>query len=194
MVSFAICCTILIVLLAFRDPLVIFDGSVEEIDDMKFTEHFENIQSTNWQTVRWKPPPRREHEDSPRIGWRCRMSQACLLRIPVRSCLLRLDKVSRIPFRRGVYTRPRQQIFQARRPRPHQVRQTRRWGVACCADLTIYRYIGLATFLLSLEDLRNHLSTSQVMSRVMMVEIQPKFKRRNVVANSRSNRVSVIPA
>eukprot|EP00903_Cladosiphon_okamuranus_P014848 g13749.t1 len=53
-----------------RDPLVIFDGVVEEVDDSTATEHFENIQSTNWQTVRWKPPPPREHEDSPRIGWR----------------------------------------------------------------------------------------------------------------------------
>ncbi|CAM9102480.1 unnamed protein product, partial [Hapterophycus canaliculatus] len=53
-----------------RDPLVIFDGAVEEVDDSTATEHFENIQSTNWQTVRWKPPPPREHEDSPRIGWR----------------------------------------------------------------------------------------------------------------------------
>lgn len=55
---------------ASRDPLVIFDGAVEEVDDSTATEHFENIQSTNWQTVRWKPPPPREHEDSPRIGWR----------------------------------------------------------------------------------------------------------------------------
>ncbi|CBN79467.1 Glutamate cysteine ligase [Ectocarpus siliculosus] len=53
-----------------RDPLVIFDGAVEEVDDTTATEHFENIQSTNWQTVRWKPPPPRENEDSPRIGWR----------------------------------------------------------------------------------------------------------------------------
>lgn len=57
-------------LLWLRDPLVIFDGAVEEVDDSTATEHFENIQSTNWQTVRWKPPPPREHEESPRIGWR----------------------------------------------------------------------------------------------------------------------------
>jgi glutamate--cysteine ligase catalytic subunit len=31
-----------------RDPLVIFDGAVEEVDDETQTEHFENIQSTNW--------------------------------------------------------------------------------------------------------------------------------------------------
>ena len=40
-----------------RDPLVIFEGKVTEVDDEKETDHFENIQSTNWQTVRWKPPP-----------------------------------------------------------------------------------------------------------------------------------------
>lgn len=31
-----------------RDPLVIFDGAVEELDDEVQTEHFESIQSTNW--------------------------------------------------------------------------------------------------------------------------------------------------
>ena len=31
-----------------RDPLVIFDGAVEEVDDETQTEHFESIQSTNW--------------------------------------------------------------------------------------------------------------------------------------------------
>ena len=35
-----------------RDPLVIFDGMVE-LDDEKTTDHFENIQSTNWQTCRY---------------------------------------------------------------------------------------------------------------------------------------------
>ena len=31
-----------------RDPLVIFEGAVEEVDDETQTEHFESIQSTNW--------------------------------------------------------------------------------------------------------------------------------------------------
>lgn len=35
-----------------RDPLVIFDGMVE-LDDQTTTDHFENIQSTNWQTCRY---------------------------------------------------------------------------------------------------------------------------------------------
>eukprot|EP00948_MAST-09A_sp_MAST-9A-sp1_P002264 g2264.t1 len=42
--------------LFIRDPLVIYDGKVK-MDDTKRTDHFENIQSTNWQTMRWKPPP-----------------------------------------------------------------------------------------------------------------------------------------
>jgi glutamate--cysteine ligase catalytic subunit len=34
--------------LFIRDPLVIFDGAVKELDDETQTEHFESIQSTNW--------------------------------------------------------------------------------------------------------------------------------------------------
>lgn len=52
-----------------RDPLVIFDKSIE-VDDEKMTNHFENIQSTNWQTCRWKPPPPRDSPNDPHIGWR----------------------------------------------------------------------------------------------------------------------------
>ena len=48
-----------------RDPLVIFEGLVEEVNDATATDHFENLQSTNWNSVRWKPPP----ADS-NIGWR----------------------------------------------------------------------------------------------------------------------------
>jgi len=47
-----------------RDPLVIFSDRVE-VDDAVSTEHFENLQSTNWQTMRWKPPP----PNAP-MGWR----------------------------------------------------------------------------------------------------------------------------
>lgn len=49
--------------LFIRDPLVIFKELIEQ-DDSVSTDHFENIQSTNWQTMRFKPPP----NDS--IGWR----------------------------------------------------------------------------------------------------------------------------
>lgn len=51
--------------LFIRDPLVIF-SDFEEVDDNSHTDHFENIQSTNWQTVRFKPPPNQNSE----IGWR----------------------------------------------------------------------------------------------------------------------------
>ena len=34
--------------LFIRDPLVVFEGAVEEVDDETQTEHFESIQSTNW--------------------------------------------------------------------------------------------------------------------------------------------------
>lgn len=50
--------------LFIRDPLVIYDSKIA-IDDEHYSDHFENIQSTNWQTVRFKPPP----PDSS-IGWR----------------------------------------------------------------------------------------------------------------------------
>ena len=49
-----------------RDPLVVFKGRVEELDDKHSVEHFENVQSTNWRSMRWKPPP----ADKPGIGWR----------------------------------------------------------------------------------------------------------------------------
>lgn len=51
--------------LFIRDPLVIYDGRVDTLDDEKETDHFENVQSTNWQTVRFKPPPPGQG-----IGWR----------------------------------------------------------------------------------------------------------------------------
>eukprot|EP00160_Parvularia_atlantis_P013768 Unigene3041_Nuclearia_a/m.9354 Unigene3041_Nuclearia_a/g.9354 ORF Unigene3041_Nuclearia_a/g.9354 Unigene3041_Nuclearia_a/m.9354 type:complete len:628 (-) Unigene3041_Nuclearia_a:92-1975(-) len=50
--------------LFIRDPLVIYRELLNQ-DDEQSTDHFENIQSTNWQTMRFKPPP----PNSP-IGWR----------------------------------------------------------------------------------------------------------------------------
>eukprot|EP01102_Stenamoeba_stenopodia_P011556 TRINITY_DN3564_c0_g1_i1.p1 TRINITY_DN3564_c0_g1~~TRINITY_DN3564_c0_g1_i1.p1 ORF type:complete len:620 (+),score=148.40 TRINITY_DN3564_c0_g1_i1:197-2056(+) len=50
--------------LFIRDPLVIYDNRIE-IDDGKYSDHFENIQTTNWQTVRFKLPP-----PDLSIGWR----------------------------------------------------------------------------------------------------------------------------
>eukprot|EP00923_Selenidium_pygospionis_P042682 GHVN01073714.1.p2 GENE.GHVN01073714.1~~GHVN01073714.1.p2 ORF type:complete len:858 (-),score=136.27 GHVN01073714.1:62-2635(-) len=53
-----------------RDPLVIYDNRIE-IDDTKHSDHFENIQSTNWNSVRFKPPPASEDGSTPaEIGWR----------------------------------------------------------------------------------------------------------------------------
>lgn len=50
--------------LFIRDPIVIFSEDLEQLDLTK-TDHFENIQSTNWQHMRFKPPPA---DNS--IGWR----------------------------------------------------------------------------------------------------------------------------
>ncbi|XP_006813126.1 glutamate--cysteine ligase catalytic subunit-like, partial [Saccoglossus kowalevskii] len=50
--------------LFIRDPVSLFSEKID-LDDERDTDHFENIQSTNWQTMRFKPPP----ANSP-IGWR----------------------------------------------------------------------------------------------------------------------------
>ncbi|KAF8125726.1 glutamate-cysteine ligase-domain-containing protein [Boletus edulis] len=51
--------------LFIRDPLAIYSETLCQDDDETSDGHFENLQSTNWQTVRFKPPPPR----SP-MGWR----------------------------------------------------------------------------------------------------------------------------
>ncbi|KAI0999066.1 Glutamate--cysteine ligase [Podosphaera aphanis] len=50
--------------LFIRDPIVTFSENLLELD-LSNTEHFDNLQSTNWQHIRFKPPP----ADSD-IGWR----------------------------------------------------------------------------------------------------------------------------
>eukprot|EP00056_Hartaetosiga_gracilis_P013099 m.213929 g.213929 ORF g.213929 m.213929 type:complete len:721 (-) comp13796_c0_seq1:742-2904(-) len=50
--------------LFIRDPMVVYKEYLDQ-DNENDTDHFENIQSTNWQTMRFKPPP----PDSD-IGWR----------------------------------------------------------------------------------------------------------------------------
>lgn len=47
-----------------RDPLTLFSNKID-VDDEKDYGHFENIQSTNWQSMRFKPPP-----PNSSIGWR----------------------------------------------------------------------------------------------------------------------------
>lgn len=50
--------------LFIRDPIVIFNEDLKRLDLDK-TDHFENLQSTNWQHMRFKPPP---HDKD--TGWR----------------------------------------------------------------------------------------------------------------------------
>lgn len=50
--------------LFIRDPLVVFDEDLRKLD-LTNADHFENLQSTNWQHMRFKPPP----PDSD-TGWR----------------------------------------------------------------------------------------------------------------------------
>ncbi|POS85394.1 glutamate-cysteine ligase-like protein, partial [Erysiphe pulchra] len=50
--------------LFIRDPIVVFAEDIQKLDLDK-TDHFENFQSTNWQHIRFKPPPA---DNS--IGWR----------------------------------------------------------------------------------------------------------------------------
>ncbi|XP_014214548.1 glutamate--cysteine ligase catalytic subunit isoform X1 [Copidosoma floridanum] len=50
--------------LFIRDTVSLFSEKVHQNDEQD-TDHFENIQSTNWQTMRFKPPP-----SNSSIGWR----------------------------------------------------------------------------------------------------------------------------
>ncbi|KAF1927634.1 glutamate-cysteine ligase [Didymella exigua CBS 183.55] len=50
--------------LFIRDPIVVFNEDLNELDLTK-ADHFENLQSTNWQHMRFKPPPIGSD-----IGWR----------------------------------------------------------------------------------------------------------------------------
>eukprot|EP01054_Gregarina_sp_Poly1_P002858 Gregarina_sp_Poly_1__2857@NODE_1799_length_3305_cov_756_496603_g1169_i0_p1_GENE_NODE_1799_length_3305_cov_756_496603_g1169_i0NODE_1799_length_3305_cov_756_496603_g1169_i0_p1_ORF_typecomplete_len778_score100_50GCS/PF03074_16/7_5e127GCS2/PF04107_13/11GCS2/PF04107_13/0_18S1/PF00575_23/0_13_NODE_1799_length_3305_cov_756_496603_g1169_i09143247 len=53
-----------------RDPLVIFRDRLD-LDNNTHVDHFENIQSTNWNSVRFKPPPvSLDGKTRPKIGWR----------------------------------------------------------------------------------------------------------------------------
>ena len=56
-----------------RDPLVIFDDAIENVDDETETDHFDNIQSTNWRSVRWKLPAKEYTGDNHAPGWRLEM-------------------------------------------------------------------------------------------------------------------------
>lgn len=54
--------------LFIRDPLVIFEENVNEVDDNM--DHFENINSTNWQSLRFKIPHKISDGDAPEPGFR----------------------------------------------------------------------------------------------------------------------------
>lgn len=51
-----------------RDPIPTYDVEIDEekIDDEELSCHFENLQSTNWNSMRFKPPPSKDSK----IGWR----------------------------------------------------------------------------------------------------------------------------
>jgi glutamate--cysteine ligase catalytic subunit len=50
------------------DPIPTYDVELQEelIDDNELSCHFENLQSTNWNSMRFKPPPSKDSK----IGWR----------------------------------------------------------------------------------------------------------------------------
>ncbi|PAA52351.1 hypothetical protein BOX15_Mlig022714g5 [Macrostomum lignano] len=50
--------------LFIRDPVSLFSEKIHQ-SDTEESDHFENIQSTNWQSMRFKPPP-----TNSTIGWR----------------------------------------------------------------------------------------------------------------------------
>ena len=51
-----------------RDPIPTYTKELEEdkVDDDQTSGHFENLQSTNWNSMRFKPPPSKDSK----IGWR----------------------------------------------------------------------------------------------------------------------------
>jgi len=48
-----------------RDPLVVYSDKIN-VENTETTNHFENLQSTNWNNSRFKPPPSFDSE----VGWR----------------------------------------------------------------------------------------------------------------------------
>ena len=57
--------------LFIRDPLVIFSERINQDNNLE-NDHFENIQSTNWQTLRFKPPAlyTKDTDLTTKPGWR----------------------------------------------------------------------------------------------------------------------------
>ena len=55
--------------LFIRDPIVIFNEDLKSLD-LDAADHFENLQSTNWQHMRFKPPPPGPNGGPSPMGWR----------------------------------------------------------------------------------------------------------------------------
>lgn len=55
--------------LFIRDPLVLFSERINQDNETEM-DHFENIQSTNWQTLRFKVPSQDSTPNSNKPGWR----------------------------------------------------------------------------------------------------------------------------
>ncbi|CAF1015739.1 unnamed protein product [Brachionus calyciflorus] len=53
--------------LFIRDPIALFKEKLD-VEDDEDVDSFENIQSTNWQSMRFKPPPLKDNDNQ--IGWR----------------------------------------------------------------------------------------------------------------------------
>ncbi len=54
--------------LFIRDPLILFRENLQSSNPEPETDLFENIQSTNWQSMRFKPPPQCDFNSN--VGWR----------------------------------------------------------------------------------------------------------------------------
>ena len=52
--------------LFLRDPIPAYSAEFDEEQDPDCLAHFENLQSTNWNSMRFKPPPSVDSS----IGWR----------------------------------------------------------------------------------------------------------------------------
>ena len=61
--------------LIVRDPLVIFDEKIEITEQDDYT-HFENFQSTNWNSLRFKPPSDKDKDSCCKLEFR--VSEICM--------------------------------------------------------------------------------------------------------------------
>lgn len=80
-----------------RDPLVVFKDRTF-LNDRIDVDHWENLQSTNWQSVRWKPPhPERgklEVSSDKHVGWRVELRT---MELQVAFCMKGRMKMMSVP-------------------------------------------------------------------------------------------------